>query len=50
MKYTTINLPETYIKGLHELVRLGLYPNRSSAVRAAVRDLLKNELWNKRQK
>lgn len=47
MKYTTVILPEAYLEGLHELVRLGLYANRSSAIRAAVRDLLMKELWTK---
>jgi 4-diphosphocytidyl-2-C-methyl-D-erythritol kinase len=33
------------IEGIDELVRSGMYPSRSSAIRAAVRDMLKRELW-----
>jgi len=36
----TVNLPESYLQGLNELVRLGYYPSRSEAIRAAIRDLL----------
>ncbi len=45
MKLVTVKLPEALIEGLDELVRSGMYPSRSSAIRAAVRDLLKRELW-----
>jgi hypothetical protein len=38
-----------YLKGLHELVRPGMYPGRSAAIRAAVRDMLKKELWSRRK-
>jgi hypothetical protein len=38
-------LPEALIEGMDELVRRGLYPSRSAILRAAVRDLLKRELW-----
>ena len=45
MKLVTVLLPEGYIEGLGELVRQDMYPSRSAAIRAAVRDLLKRELW-----
>ena len=45
MKLVTVLLPEAYIEGLEELIRSGMYPSRSAAVRTAVRDLLKTELW-----
>jgi Arc/MetJ-type ribon-helix-helix transcriptional regulator len=45
MKLVTVLLPEAYLEGLEELVRSGMYPSRSAAVRTAVRDLLKTELW-----
>jgi Arc/MetJ-type ribon-helix-helix transcriptional regulator len=32
---------------MDELVRIGLYPNRSSVIRAAVRDLVRRELWDR---
>jgi len=47
MKLVTVLLPEAYLEGLDELVRLNMYPSRSAAIRAAVRDLLKRELWTK---
>lgn len=47
MKVVSAGLPSVYIEGLDELVRGGMYPSRSDAIRAAVRDLLKDELWNK---
>jgi Arc/MetJ-type ribon-helix-helix transcriptional regulator len=31
---------------MDELVRRRLYPSRSAVMRAAVRDLLKKELWS----
>lgn len=37
--------PEAYLEGLIELVRAGIYPSRSEAIRIAIRDLLRRELW-----
>jgi len=48
MRLLTVHLPEYYIQGLMELVEMGRYPNKSEAIRVAVRDLLANELWNNR--
>jgi len=45
MKLVTVLLPEAYLEGLDELVRANMYPSRSSAIRSAVRDMLKKELW-----
>ncbi len=45
MKLVTVHLPEPYIEGLKRLVDMGRYPNKSEAIRVAVRDLLANELW-----
>lgn len=45
MKLVTVKLPEAILEGLDELVKAGMYQNRSAAIRAAVRDLLKKELW-----
>jgi len=45
MKLVTVKLPEALVDGIDELVRSGMYPSRSAVVRAAVRDLLKSELW-----
>jgi len=41
----SVLLPESFLEGLDELVRVGMYPSRSAAVRVSVRDLLKKELW-----
>lgn len=45
MKLVTLHVPETYLDGLEKLVENNLYPNRSEAIRIAIRDLLKRELW-----
>ena len=45
MKLVTVKLPEALIDGLDELSKSGMYPSRSAAIRSAVRDLLKKELW-----
>jgi len=45
MKLVTALLPEAYLEGLDDLVRSNMYPNRSCAIRNAVRDMLKQELW-----
>jgi antitoxin ParD1/3/4 len=46
MKLVTLHIPETYVEGLEKLVDSNLYPNRSEAIRIAIRDLLKRELWS----
>jgi len=45
MKLVTVKMPDAYIEGLDELVRDGRYSSRSEAIRIAVRDLLRKELW-----
>ncbi|MDT7860047.1 MAG: ribbon-helix-helix domain-containing protein [Candidatus Calditenuis sp.] len=50
MKLISVKLPEALIEGMDELVRRGLYPSRSAILRAAVRDLLKRELWGEESK
>ncbi|TET24930.1 MAG: ribbon-helix-helix protein, CopG family, partial [Candidatus Bathyarchaeum sp.] len=40
MKLVTLLLPEAYLEGLEELIRAAMYPSRSAAIRAAVRDML----------
>jgi antitoxin ParD1/3/4 len=47
LKLITVHLPEEFLTGLAELVRQRRYPNRSEAIRLAVRDLLKEELWTR---
>jgi len=45
MKLVTVKLPEIYVEGLDELVKIGRYSSRSEVIRVAIRDLLKKELW-----
>jgi len=45
LRLMTLLLPEAYLEGLDRLVRIGSYHSRSSAIRYAVMDLLKRELW-----
>ena len=45
LKLVTFLLPEAYLAGLDKLVEEGLYPSRSAAVRFAVQDLLRREVW-----
>ncbi len=45
MRLITLHVPEQYVEGLEKLVASKLYPNRSEAIRIAIRDLLKRELW-----
>lgn len=45
MRLITVKVPEVYVKGIDDLVRSGRYSNRSEAIRAAIRELLKRELW-----
>ncbi len=43
IKLISVNLPESYLKVLEILVVDGKYPNRSEAIRVAIRDLIKTE-------
>lgn len=49
LKLITIHLPESYIKDLDGLVDENFYPNRAEAIRVAVRDMLVNEVWEKKK-
>ncbi len=44
VKLISFKAPNTYLEGLDELVRAGVYSSRSEAIRMAIRDLLKREL------
>jgi len=46
MKLIAVHLPDRIVTDIEELVNKGLYPNRSEAIRIAIRDLLKRELWD----
>ena len=45
MKIVSFKIPEALDQGLEELVRRKLYPSKSAAVRTAINDLLRKELW-----
>ncbi len=45
LKMVSVRLPERLIDDVDQLVKAGMYHNRGDAIRAAVRDLLKRELW-----
>ena len=49
MKMITLYLPEPYIQALDSLVGERFYPNRAEAIRVAVRDLISDEVWRKKQ-
>lgn len=49
MRLITLHLPESYIKDLDGLVDERFYPNRAEAIRIAVRDMLVNEVWEKKR-
>ncbi|MEM1519441.1 MAG: ribbon-helix-helix domain-containing protein [Pyrobaculum sp.] len=40
MVLISFHVPRSYVENIDELVRLGHYPNRSEAIRAAIRELL----------
>jgi len=47
MRLIAVHLPERIIDDIERLIENGLYPNRSEAIRIAIRDLLKQELWGR---
>ena len=48
LKLVTFLLPEAFMKSLDELIDEGLFPTRSAAIRFAVRELLRRELWRRK--
>ena len=47
MQLVTVKMSDIYVNGLDKLVEIGMYPSRSEAIRVAIRDLLRRELWPK---
>ena len=47
MRLIAVHLPEKLLADIQSLVEKGYYPNRSEAIRIAIRDLLKQELWQR---
>ncbi|MFB0559657.1 MAG: ribbon-helix-helix domain-containing protein [Candidatus Lokiarchaeia archaeon] len=50
MRLISIKVPTAYVDGLNKLVEMGIYPSRSEAIRVAIRDMLKKELWSRDRK
>jgi antitoxin ParD1/3/4 len=44
MQLLTCHLPEAFLAGIDKMINAGVFPNRSEAIRCAIRDLIKNEL------
>jgi hypothetical protein len=49
MKLITLYLPEPYIKALDQLVNERFYPNRAEAIRVAIRDLIIDEVRERKR-
>jgi Arc/MetJ-type ribon-helix-helix transcriptional regulator len=49
MKLITLYLPEPYIKALDQLVTERFYPNRAEAIRVAIRDLIIEEVRERKR-
>lgn len=47
-RLVTVKIPEKLVDDLDNLVKKGKYSSRSEAIRDAVKQLLKKELWGKR--
>jgi len=48
LRLITLNVPESYLDMLDDLVRQGWYPNRAEAIRFSIRDLLiEHKVWRK---
>ncbi|WP_297548595.1 ribbon-helix-helix domain-containing protein [Thermococcus sp.] len=45
MKIISVQLPQGLINAMDQLVKKGVYPNRSEIIREAIRELLKKELY-----
>ncbi|QEE15783.1 ribbon-helix-helix domain-containing protein [Promethearchaeum syntrophicum] len=44
MRMLSVFIPESYIESLDILVAEEIFPNRSEAIRSAIRDLIRNEI------
>ena len=48
MKMITLYLPEPYLEALDKLVNERYYPNRAEAIRTAILDMIREELWSRK--
>ena len=46
MQNITINIPEIYDDNIQKLIKTKVVPNRSAAIRIAIREFLQNEYGN----
>lgn len=45
MRLITLYIPDGYLKDIDRLIKDRKYPNRAEAIRLAVRDLIRSEVW-----
>ena len=45
VRLVTVKMPEIYVRAIDELVKAGRYTSRSEAVRVAIRELLRQEIF-----
>jgi antitoxin ParD1/3/4 len=48
VKIINLRLPEKYIEAIDQLIAEKFYPNRTEAIRVAVRDLISSEVWQRK--
>jgi len=46
MRNITINIPDIYDKNIQKLIKQKIIPNRSEAIRTAIREFLRQEFKN----
>jgi len=46
MENITINYPELYDENIQKLIKLNVVPNKSEAIRIAIKEFLNNEFEN----
>jgi len=44
MQIVSVQIPKSVLNAIDQLVKRGVYPNRSEVIRAALREFLKKEL------
>jgi len=48
-KTITLKIGDALLNAIDELVKRGLYTSRSEAIRAAIKELVKKELWEQKK-
>lgn len=44
MRIISVQVPQSFVNAMDQLVKRGIYPNRSEIIRTALRELLKREM------